>query len=130
MLTAEEIEDLVDYLDLLVYPGALVCHTVAVETAVAQKTLHSRFSRVTAMVLVCSRNVILSAPVNSLSNFFSAGKSLLDHGNLLPEGVHLYHLFEVIPEGFVILLHVFTVLGHAVETKLVALFLSEELLLH
>jgi hypothetical protein len=130
LLCHEKVKDLINYLDVLVNSRALVCHPVAVETAVAQQAFLARFSRSSGVVLARSRNIIPSASVYPLSNFFGAGQGVLDHGNFLPEGVHFNHLFEVVPEGVVVFLDELAVLGHAVEVELVVLLVPEELLLH
>jgi hypothetical protein len=130
LLCREKVKDLINYLDVLVDSRALVCHPVAVETAVAQQAFLARFSRSSGVVLARSRNIIPSASIYPLSNFFGAGQGVLDHGHFLPEGVHFYHLFEVVPEGVVVFLDELAVLGHAVEVELVVLLVPEELLLH
>lgn len=129
LLCREKVKDLINYLDVLVDPRALVRHPVAVEAAVAQQAFLARFSRGSGVVLARSRDVILSAAIGPLSYFFGAGEGLLDHGHFFPEGVHLDHLFEVVPESVVVFLDELAVLGHAVEVELIVLLVPEELLL-
>ena len=115
---------------MLVDALALVGQVVAVEAAMAHEELLARAFVALVVVLAGPRDAVLAAEVGPLSDLLGPGDDALDHRHLLPEGVDLYHLLYVVPEALVILLHVLTVLGHAVEVELVVVRVPEELLLH
>lgn len=96
----------------------------------AHQELFPRAFVALVVVLAGPWDAVLSAQIRPLSYLLSPCDDPLDHGHFLPEGVDLDHLFDIIPEPLIILLHVLTILGHAIEVKLIIMRIPEELLLH
>ena len=126
----EEVDDLVDYLAVLVDLGTLVGDVVAVVAAVG---LHELVLRLRVVVLVelarLGHQVVLSLILllPDLPHLLQRG---LDHRHLLPQRVDLDHVLEVVPKAVVVLLVEFAVHAHLVKVELdVLLVQTEELLL-